>query len=107
MILAIKPDNLSSSMDICFIKPQDLLALSKAIFAWCFIKDKLPSRSKILNEYLVHRHEERGGEEAPELTILAGGEPRPRPGKPPACIGWKPIERKRKHLRNSSKHDIS
>jgi hypothetical protein len=27
-IFAVKLDNLSSSMDICFIKPQDLLALS-------------------------------------------------------------------------------
>jgi hypothetical protein len=31
--LAIKPDTLSSSVDIYFIKLQDLLALSKAIFA--------------------------------------------------------------------------
>jgi hypothetical protein len=37
--LAIKPDTLSSSTDIYFIKPQDLLALSKASFAWRFIKD--------------------------------------------------------------------
>jgi hypothetical protein len=44
-------------MDICFIKPQDLLALSKAIFAWHFIKDKWPSRSEILNEYSIHRQE--------------------------------------------------
>jgi hypothetical protein len=44
-------------MDIYFIKPQDLLALSKAIFSWRFIKDKQPSRSKILNEYSVHRQE--------------------------------------------------
>jgi hypothetical protein len=33
MILATRPDTLSSSVDICFIKPQDLLALSKAILA--------------------------------------------------------------------------
>jgi hypothetical protein len=32
-ILATRPDTLSSSVDICFIKPQDLLALSKAIVA--------------------------------------------------------------------------
>jgi hypothetical protein len=30
-ILATRPDTLSSSVDIYFIKPQDLLALSKAI----------------------------------------------------------------------------
>jgi hypothetical protein len=32
-ILATRPDTLSLRVDICFIKPQDLLALSKAIFA--------------------------------------------------------------------------
>jgi hypothetical protein len=32
-ILATRPDTLSSRTDICFIKPQDLLALSKAVFA--------------------------------------------------------------------------
>jgi hypothetical protein len=32
-ILATRPDTLSSSVDICFIKPQDLLAMSKAIVA--------------------------------------------------------------------------
>jgi hypothetical protein len=31
-ILATRPDILSSREDICFIKPQDFLALSKAIF---------------------------------------------------------------------------
>jgi hypothetical protein len=40
MILAIRPDTLFSSTDIYFIKPQDLLALSTASFAWRFIKDK-------------------------------------------------------------------
>jgi hypothetical protein len=45
-------------MDICFIKLQDLLALSIAICAWCFIKDKWPSRSKILNEYSEKKDEE-------------------------------------------------
>jgi hypothetical protein len=75
--LATRPDTLSSSVDICFIKPQDLLALSKAIVAWRFIKDKRPSRSKILDEYSVHRQEEQGGEEAPELNISAGGDSRP------------------------------
>jgi hypothetical protein len=44
-------------MDIYFIKPQDLLALSIAICAWRFIKDKQPSRSEILKEYSVHRQE--------------------------------------------------
>jgi hypothetical protein len=74
MILAIKPDTLSPSMDIYFIKPQDLLALSKASFAWRFIKDKRPSRSAILNKYSLHRQEERGGEVAPESNLLTGDE---------------------------------
>jgi hypothetical protein len=94
-------------VDIYFIKPQDLLALSKAIVAWRFIKDKRPSRSEILDEYSVHRQEERGGEEAPESNMSSGGDSRPRSGDPPARIGWKPTERKRKHLRYSIKHDIS
>jgi hypothetical protein len=96
MILAVRPDTLSSSVDICFIKPQDLLALSKAIFAWCFIKDKRPSTSEILDKYSVHRQEERGGEEAPESNISAGGDPRPRSIDPLARTGWKPTGRKRK-----------
>jgi hypothetical protein len=57
-------------MDICFIKPQDLLALSKAVFAWRFIKDKCPSRSAILDIYSVHWQEERGGEGALESNTL-------------------------------------
>jgi hypothetical protein len=102
MILAIRPDTLSSSTDIWFIKPEDLLALSKASFAWRFIKDKRPSRSEILNEYSVHRQEGRGGKEALESNILVGDEARSRPDDPPACAGWKPTERKRQHLRNSN-----
>jgi hypothetical protein len=74
-------------MDICFIKPQDLLALSKAVFAWRFIKDKRPSRSAILDIYSVHRQEERGGEGAPESNTLAGDEPRSQFGEPPARAG--------------------
>jgi hypothetical protein len=38
-------------MDICFIKPQDLLALSIAIWAWHFDKVKWLSRSAIHEEY--------------------------------------------------------
>jgi hypothetical protein len=86
-ILATRPDTLSSSVDICFIKPQDLLALSKAIVTWRFIKNKQPSRSKILDEYSVHRQEERGGEEALESNISAGGDSRPQSGDPPARTG--------------------
>jgi hypothetical protein len=59
-------------MDICFIKPQDLLALSIAIYAWRFAKDKRLSRSEILEEYSAHRQEGRGGDEAPESKTSAG-----------------------------------
>jgi hypothetical protein len=58
-------------MDICFIKPQDLLALSIAICAWRFAKDKRLSRSEILEEYSAHRQEGRGGNEAPESKTSA------------------------------------
>jgi hypothetical protein len=44
-------------MDIYFIKPQDLLALSIAICAWRFAKDKWLSRSEILEEYSAHWQE--------------------------------------------------
>jgi hypothetical protein len=50
-------------MDICFIKPQDLLALSIAICAWRFAKDKRFSRSKILKEYSAHWQQRREGNE--------------------------------------------
>jgi hypothetical protein len=53
-------------MDICFIKPQDLLALSIAIYAWHFDKVKRLSRSAILEEYSAHWQGGRGGDEAPE-----------------------------------------
>jgi hypothetical protein len=59
-------------MDIGFIKPQDLLALSIAICAWRFAKDKRLSRSEILEEYSVHRQEGRGGDKDPKLKTLTG-----------------------------------
>jgi hypothetical protein len=102
--LAIRPDTLSSRKDICFIKPQDLLALSKAICAWHFIKDRRLSKSEILNAYSLHRQEERGGEAIPESYIWTGDGTRSRPDDPPACIGWKPKERKKEHLRNTTFH---
>jgi hypothetical protein len=58
-------------MDIRFIKPQDLLALSIAICAWRFDKVKRLSRSAILEEYSVHRQGARGGDEALESKALA------------------------------------
>jgi hypothetical protein len=59
-------------MDIYFINPQDLLALSIAICAWRFAKDKRLSRSEILEEYSTDWQEGRGGDEAPESKMLAG-----------------------------------
>jgi hypothetical protein len=70
-ILAVRLNTLSSSMDIRFIKPQDLLALSIAICAWHFDKVKRLSRSAILEEYSAHRQEGRGGDEAPESKASA------------------------------------
>jgi hypothetical protein len=58
-------------MDICFIRPQDLLALSIAIWDWRFDKVKQLSRSAIREEYSVHRQEGRGGKEAPESKASA------------------------------------
>jgi hypothetical protein len=60
-------------MDVCFIKLQDLLALSIAIYAWHFDKVKWLSRSAILEDYSVHRQEGRGGDEAPESKASAEG----------------------------------
>jgi hypothetical protein len=57
MIFAIKPDTLSSRIDICFINPQDLLALCIAICAWHFAKVKQLARSEILKEYSAHWQE--------------------------------------------------
>jgi hypothetical protein len=76
-------------MDICFIEPQDLLALSKTICAWRFSKDRRLSRSKILNVYSLHRQEEGGGKATLESNISTGDGTRSRPDDPPACIGWK------------------
>jgi len=58
-------------MDIRFIKPQDLLALSIAICAWRFDKVKELSRSAILDEYSAHWQEGRGGDEASESKASA------------------------------------
>jgi hypothetical protein len=58
-------------MDICLIKPQDLLALSIAICAWRFAKDKRLSRSEILEEYSAHRQEGRGGDKVMESRTSA------------------------------------
>jgi hypothetical protein len=84
-ILAVRLDTLSSGIDICFIKPQDLLALSIAICAWRLAKLKRLSRSAILEEYSSHQQTGRGGNETPESKASAEGEARPRPDNLPAC----------------------
>jgi hypothetical protein len=58
-------------MDIYFIKPQALLALSIAICAWHFAKDKQLSRSEILEEYSAHWQERREGNETLESKASA------------------------------------
>jgi hypothetical protein len=59
-------------MDICFIKQQALLALSIAICAWRFAKDKRLSRSEILEEYTAHWQERREGDETLESKTSVG-----------------------------------
>jgi hypothetical protein len=85
-------------MDICIIKPQDFLALSIAICAWRFAKDKRLSRSEILEAYSAHRQEGRGGDEAPRSKTSAGDGARSRPDDPPARIGWKPKEKEKRSI---------
>jgi hypothetical protein len=41
-------------MDICFVKPQALLALPTAICAWHLAKVKRAASSEILEEYSAH-----------------------------------------------------
>jgi hypothetical protein len=59
-------------MDICFMKPQALLALSIAIRDWRFAKDKRLSRSKILEEYSAHLQERREGNKTLESKTSEG-----------------------------------
>jgi hypothetical protein len=95
-------------MDIYFIKPQDLLALSTASFAWRFIKDKRLSRSRILSEYSLHRQEERGGKAVLESNISTGDGAQSRPDDPLACTGWKPRRMKKTKISETPfKPDIS
>jgi hypothetical protein len=92
-ILAVKLNTLSSIMDICFIKPQDLLALSIAICAWRLDKVKRLSRSAILEEYSLHWQTGRGGNKTPESKASAEDGARPRPDNLPARTGWKAKEK--------------
>jgi hypothetical protein len=58
-------------MDIRFVRPQALLALSIAICAWRLAKVKRDSRSEILEEYSVHWLHRRGVDEILELNVRA------------------------------------
>jgi hypothetical protein len=58
-------------MDICFMNPQDLLALPIAICAWCLDKVKQLSRSAIRKEYSSHRQTGQRGNETPESEASA------------------------------------
>jgi hypothetical protein len=79
-------------MDICFIKLQDLLALSIAICACRLDKVKQLSRSAILEEYLSHWQTGRGGDKTLESKASVEDEARPRPDNLPARVGWKTKE---------------
>jgi hypothetical protein len=97
-IFAVKLDTLSSSIDICFIKPQDLLALSIAICAWHLAKLKRLSRSAILEGYSSHRQTGGGGNETPESKALAEDEARPRPDNLPAHASWMTKEKEERSI---------
>jgi hypothetical protein len=62
----IRLDTSSSRIDIRFIKPQTLLALPIVIYAWHLAKVKQFSRSEILEEYLAHWQQQRGGDKTLE-----------------------------------------
>jgi hypothetical protein len=95
-IFATRLDTSSSRLDTCFIRSWDLPALSKAICAWRFIKDRRLSRSEILGEYSSHRQKERGGKEVPESNMLTGDKAWLRPDDSPAGTSWK-SSKKRRH----------
>jgi hypothetical protein len=63
---ATRLDTLSSRIDIRFIKPQVLLALPTVVCAWHLAKVKRFPRSEILEEYLAHWQQQRGGDETLE-----------------------------------------
>jgi hypothetical protein len=100
-IFATRLDTSPSRLDTYFIRSWDLPALSKAICAWHFIKDRRLSRSEILDEYSSHRQKERGGKEVLESNMLTGDKARLRPNDSPAGSSWKSSKKKEDiHLRN-------
>jgi hypothetical protein len=91
---AIRLDTSSSRIDIRFIKPQALLALSIVICAWRLVKVKRFSRSKILEEYSVHWQQRREGDETLESKAPAEEGAWSRLEGSPIRIDWKPKERR-------------
>jgi DNA relaxase NicK len=81
-------------MDICFVKPQALLALSIAICAWRLAKVKRDSRSEILEEYSAHWLHQRGGDEILEPNARAEEGAWSRFKGSLMCIDWKSKEKK-------------
>jgi hypothetical protein len=95
---AIRLDTSSSRIDICFIKPQALLALSIVICAWHLAKVKRFSRSEILEEYSVHWQQRRGGDETLESKTPAEEGAWSQLEGSPICVDWKPKEKERRSI---------
>jgi hypothetical protein len=87
---AIRLETSSSTIDIRFIKPQVLLALSIVIYAWRLTKVKRFSRSEILEEYSAHWQQRRGGDETLESNAPAEEGAWSRLEGSPMRIDWKP-----------------
>jgi hypothetical protein len=81
-------------MDICFVRPQALLALSIAICAWRLAKVKQDSRSEILEEYSAHWLHQRGGDGILEPNVWAEEEVGPQVKGSSMRIDWKSKEKK-------------
>jgi hypothetical protein len=81
-------------MDIRFVRPQALPALSIAICAWHLAKVKRDSRSKILEEYSVHWLHWRGVDEILEPNMRAEEGAWPQLKGSLMCIDWKSKEKK-------------
>jgi hypothetical protein len=81
-------------MDICFVKPQALLALSIAICAWCLAKVKRDSRLEILEEYSMHWLHWRGVDEILKPNVWAEEGAWPQVKGSLMCIDWKSKEKK-------------
>jgi hypothetical protein len=71
-----------------------LLALSIAICASCFARDKRLSRSEILEDYSAHWQERQEGDKTPESKTSAADRAELQLEGSPACIDWKPKEKK-------------